>query len=186
MDYYENTNEMLYCNIFHVNPSEKALHPRVFTDSEHDHQRCVNNAMAEAEQVCHEQGQRFTAIRRKVLELIWQQHKPIGAYQILEQLQQESRTAPPTVYRALDFLLGLGLIHRIASLNAFVGCVHPRTAHEGYFFICSSCKTCAELHLETVSREIHQTARQCGFEVHDSAVEIMGVCPLCAATRKQS
>jgi Fur family transcriptional regulator, zinc uptake regulator len=95
-------------------------YPSVFADASHDHQRCVKRAFAEAEQICLEQGQRFTTIRRKVFELIWQQHKPIGAYQILEDLQQESRTAPPTVYRALDFLLNLGLIHRIASLNAFV------------------------------------------------------------------
>lgn len=160
-------------------------YPAVFADSSHDHQRCVNRAFAEAERICLEQGQRFTTIRRKVFELIWQQHKPIGAYQILEDLQQESRTAPPTVYRALDFLLNLGLIHRIASLNAFVGCVHPGAAHEGYFLICTSCKTCAELDATAVSRAIHQSARQCGFIVKDSAVEVMGLCPKCSSTEEK-
>lgn len=156
----------------------------VFADSEHDHQRCVSRALTEAEQICHDQGQRFTTIRRKVLKLVWQQHKPIGAYQILEELQQEGRTAPPTVYRALDFLLNLGLIHRIASLNAFIGCIRPGAAHEGYFLICSSCKACAELNAAAISREIHQTAQNCGFVVQNSAVEIMGICPDCAATGK--
>lgn len=160
-------------------------YPSVFADSAHNHQGCVNRAFAEAEQICHEQGQRFTTIRRKVFELIWQQHKPIGAYQILENLQQESRTAPPTVYRALDFLLNLGLIHRIASLNAFVGCVRPRVAHEGYFLICTSCKTCAELDASTVTRSIRQNARQCGFVVKDSAVEVMGLCPKCSSTKEK-
>ena len=162
-----------------MNPS----YPSVFA-SEHDHQCCVSHALAAAEQICHDRGQRFTTIRRKVLELIWQQHKPIGAYQILEELQHEARTAPPTVYRALDFLLNLGLIHRIASLNAFIGCVHPGATHEGYFFICSSCKTCAELNATAISREIHQTAQECGFVVQNSAVEVMGLCPDCAATGK--
>lgn len=154
----------------------------VFATADHNHQHCVNRALQEAEQICLDQGQRFTAIRRRVFELIWQQHKPIGAYQILEDLQQESRTAPPTVYRALDFLLNLGLIHRIASLNAFIGCVHPRTTHQGYFFICSSCKACAELNAEAISSEIQQTAQKCGFVVQDSAVEVMGICPECATT----
>jgi Fur family transcriptional regulator, zinc uptake regulator len=160
-------------------------YPAVFADSAHDHQPCVDHALAEAEQICLDRGQRFTAIRRKVLELIWQQHKPIGAYQILEELQQESRTAPPTVYRALDFLLNLGLIHRIASLNAFVGCVHPQAAHEGYFLICNSCRTCAELDAGAVTRVIHENARQCGFVVQDSAVEVMGLCPECSTAEDQ-
>lgn len=155
--------------------------PPIFSDPEHDHQQCVSQALAYAEQICLEQGQRFTAIRRRVLELIWQQHKPIGAYQILDVMQQRVRTAPPTVYRALDFLLNLGLIHRIVSLNAFVGCANPEAAHEGYFLICSSCRTCAELDAGTVSRVIQQSARQYDFVVQDSAVEVMGLCRNCSA-----
>lgn len=157
------------------------LQQPAFANPEHDHQLCVKQALATAEQICLDQGQRFTEIRRQVFELIWQQHKPIGAYQILEQLQQKARTAPPTVYRALDFLLNLGLIHRIESLNAFIGCAHPRARHEGYFLICTSCNACAELKAAGITREIQLSARQCGFVVMDSAVEIMGLCPGCAS-----
>ncbi|MCK5914330.1 MAG: transcriptional repressor, partial [Desulfuromusa sp.] len=92
-----------------------------FISEDHDHLSCIAAAMANAEQLCQHRGKRFTAIRRRVFELVWQQHKPIGAYEVLEKLQQDGRAAPPTVYRALDFLLELGLVHRIASLNAFVG-----------------------------------------------------------------
>jgi Fur family zinc uptake transcriptional regulator len=151
-----------------------------FIDPDHDHQQCVTNALLKAEQICLEQGQRFTAIRRNVFELIWQQHKPIGAYQILEELQQQARTAPPTVYRALDFLLNLGLIHRISSLNAFVGCAHPGASHEGYFLICTSCRACAELNTAAITREINRSASQCGFVVQDRLVEVMGLCPDCS------
>jgi len=157
------------------------LHSSSFVDPDHDHQQCVNSAVARAEQICLEQGQRFTAIRRKVFELIWQQHKPIGAYQILEALQRQARTAPPTVYRALDFLLNLGLIHRISSLNAFVGCAHPGASHEGYFLICTSCRACAELNTAAITAEINRSAGQCGFMVQDRLVEVMGLCPDCSA-----
>lgn len=158
-------------------------YPSIFADSGHDHQHCINLALATAERICRDQGQRFTTTRRKVFELIWQQHKPIGAYRILEELQQESRTAPPTVYRALDFLLNLGLIHRIASLNAFVGCAHPGSAHPGYFLICNTCRTCAEPDGSAVTREILLAAKQYDFVVQDSAVEVMGLCPECAAAK---
>ena len=90
----------------------------------HDHSRCVSHALAEAEAICARQGLRLTALRKRVLELVWASHKPLGAYDILGVLSDEDgrRAAPPTVYRALDFLLENGLVHRIASLNAFVGC----------------------------------------------------------------
>ncbi|MDX2494940.1 MAG: hypothetical protein QNK27_08275, partial [Desulfuromusa sp.] len=105
---------------------DKNLH---FISGEHDHQCCLDGAMANAELLCQQRGKRFTSIRRRVFELIWQQHKPIGAYEVLEGLQQDGRAAPPTVYRALDFLLDLGLVHRINSLNAYVGCIHPEYPH---------------------------------------------------------
>lgn len=157
------------------------LYTSSFAHPDHNHQQCIANALHKAEQICLAQGQRFTAIRRKVFELIWQQHKPIGAYQILEELQQQTRTAPPTVYRALDFLLNLGLIHRISSLNAFVGCIHPGASHEGYFLICTSCKACAELNTASITREINHSAEQCRFVVQDRFVEVLGLCPDCSS-----
>ena len=150
-----------------------------FISGEHDHQSCIDRAMENAEQICQRQGQRFTTIRRRIFELVWQQHKPIGAYEVLEKLQQDGRAAPPTVYRALDFLLELGLVHRIASLNAYVGCVHPEYPHDGQFLICTSCRSYAELDVSSVSAAIETSARDSGFEVHHHTIEIMGLCPRC-------
>ena len=150
-----------------------------FISGDHDHQSCISNAMANAERVCQQRGQRFTAIRRRVFELVWQQHKPIGAYEVLEKLQQDGRAAPPTVYRALDFLLELGLVHRIASLNAYVGCVHPEYPHDGQFLICTSCRSYAELDVASIRAAIDKSARDSGFEIHQHTVEIMGLCPRC-------
>ena len=83
----------------------------------HDHSRCVSHALAEAEAICARQGLRLTTLRKRVLELVWASHKPLGAYDILGVLSEEDgrRAAPPTVYRALDFLLENGLVHRIAQ-----------------------------------------------------------------------
>lgn len=155
-----------------------------FIKGEHDHQRCIAEAMANAEQVCLKQGQRFTALRRRVFELVWQQHKPIGAYDVLNLLQTSGRAAPPTVYRALDFLLDLGLIHRIASLNAYVGCIHPTDKHEGQFLICESCKAFAELDSTEITRAVDQNAQKNGFEIHQQTIEIMGLCPHCQGKKE--
>ncbi len=156
-----------------------------FISDDHDHQSCIAAAMRNAEQVCQNSGQRFTTLRRRVFELVWQQHRPIGAYEVLEQLQQDGRAAPPTVYRALDFLLDLGLVHRIASLNAYVGCIHPHRPHEGQFLICESCKAYAELDATAITAAINQCAADSGFVVRQHTVEIMGLCPRCKESREK-
>ena len=93
-----------------------------------------------------QKGVRFTPLRRRVLELVWSSHKPVGAYALLDQLRNEDLgSAPPTVYRALDFLIENGLIHRIERMNAFVGCSHPGEAHRGFFLICGDCGNAEEL-----------------------------------------
>lgn len=158
-------------------------HDLKFIDEDHDRQRCIDQAMANAEYLCQQRGQRFTALRRRVFELVWRQHKPIGAYAVLEKLQQDGRAAPPTVYRALDFLLDLGLIHRIASLNAFVGCSHPHDTHDGQFLICTSCYSYAELNTEAINRAIAGSASDSGFLAQRHTVEIMGLCPRCQENR---
>ncbi|HSX69939.1 MAG TPA: Fur family transcriptional regulator [Pseudomonas sp.] len=147
----------------------------------HDHSRCVADALAEAEQICAQQGTRLTALRKRVLELVWASHKPLGAYDILAVLSEEDgrRAAPPTVYRALDFLLENGLVHRIASLNAFVGCVHPGQLHQGQFLICKACHTAIELELPTISEAISSGASEVGFTVENQTVEVVGLCASC-------
>ncbi|MDT8419460.1 MAG: Fur family transcriptional regulator [Desulfuromonadales bacterium] len=150
-----------------------------FSCNKGGHQICIAEAIHVAEVLCRQRKQRFTNIRRRVLQLVWHQHKPIGAYQVLEALQQEGRAAPPTVYRALDFLQQMGLVHRIASLNAYVGCAHPGIPHDGQFLICESCKTLAELDAAEISNAIQQSADRSGFKAHRQTVEIMGLCPRC-------
>lgn len=147
----------------------------------HDHSRCVNHALAEAESICTRQGLRLTTLRKRVLELVWASHKPLGAYDILAVLSDADgrRAAPPTVYRALDFLLENGLVHRIASLNAFVGCSHPEHAHQGQFLICRGCHAAIELEQATISDAISSSAAGVGFAVESQTVEVVGLCAGC-------
>jgi len=159
----------------------------VFPRSGHDHDRCVADALAAAESVCSEAGERLTAIRRRVLELVWDSHRPIGAYAILDHLKEDGRSAaPPTVYRALDFLLERGLIHRIESLNAFVGCAHPGESHLVQFLICRSCGMTAELDDRRLSDAIGRSAADHGFAIQTRVVELSGTCAACLSARPRS
>jgi Fur family zinc uptake transcriptional regulator len=151
-----------------------------FPRRDHDHLRCVAEAMSDAVSLCRARGARLTPLRARVLEIVWQSHKPLGAYDILAVLAAEGRSsAPPTVYRALEFLLEQGLVHRLSSLNAFIGCSQPGHAGSGQFLICRSCGNAAELNDGGIERAITGSAAAQGFAVHGHTVEISGVCPDC-------
>lgn len=151
-----------------------------FPSAAHDHDSCVANAMATAEDLCRQQGLRFTALRRRVLTLVWDSHKPVGAYEILDRLGTEGRrAAPPTVYRALDFLIEAGLVHRLNSLNAFIGCPDPASSHSGQFLICRQCRTVVELDDRDIDTLVGDKARQLGFSEVHQMLEIQGLCSDC-------
>lgn len=136
--------------------------------------------MAHAIAHCAARRARLTPLRRRVLEILWCQHEPQGAYAILAVLGREGfGGAPPTVYRALEFLLDQGLAHRIASLNAFVACARPGHPGSGQFLICESCGTAAELNDGEVEQVIARSAASQGFAAEQHTVEISGRCPRC-------
>lgn len=146
----------------------------------HDHARCIHHALVRADTLCRERGVRLTAQRARVLELVWGSHQPVGAYELLERLRAEGlNAAPPTVYRALEFLLAQGLIHRIESLSAYVGCTCPGERHGAQFLICDCCHAVAELADDRVSRTIRQSGAGVDFQVGHQTVEVHGVCRRC-------
>ena len=156
--------------------SASAYHP-------HDHQGCINTALQQATKLCTEQGVRLTPIRKRVLELVWQSHKPMGAYDLLPALAADGfNSAPPTVYRALDFLLDLGLVHRLASLNAFIGCTHPGHEHDSCFLLCQTCGKAQEIDAQPWFTALSDAAKSQGFEVDKQLTEVLGTCPQCAAS----
>lgn len=122
----------------------------------------------------------MTAQRRRVLELICQSDTPVGAYEILDGLRATlSNPAPPTVYRALDFLLEQGLIHRIESLHAFIGCSHPDHPHASQFLICSDCGDVSEIEDPQITEGLRQAQEAVGFKPGRPVIELLGTCAQC-------
>lgn len=156
-----------------------------FSQAGHDHQACIADALARAEAVCAERGLRLTAIRRRVLELIWANHQPTKAYDLLARINAErGNAAPPTVYRALDFLLEAGLVHKIESQNAFIGCAVNHDRNPPKFFICRECGRAAEIQSRDIDDAIASEAEQTGFVVDHQTIEVDGLCAACARRRK--
>jgi len=160
---------------------EERPHQPVFPAPDHDHARCSNDAMAVAEAVCLERGQRLTAIRRKVLDELLGSHKPLGAYEIIDRLARRgTRPAPITAYRALEFLRENGLVHRIESRNAFIACVHNHPAGElVVFLICEHCGAVGEASSAELAASLTAAAGAAGFMPKSPVIEITGVCSHC-------
>lgn len=156
--------------------------PRVaLSHSRHDHDVCIADALTRADALCREQGLRLTAIRRRVLELIWANHQPTKAYDLLATINTErGNAAPPTVYRALDFLLEAGLIHKIESQNAFIGCAVDHERNQPKFFICRQCGRAAEIQSAEIDAAIADEAGRAGFVVDHQTIEVDGLCAACA------
>ncbi|MGH8245871.1 MAG: transcriptional repressor, partial [Gammaproteobacteria bacterium] len=142
-------------------------------------------ALAKAESACEQRGLRLTRLRRRVLELVWGSHEPVKAYVILDRLRTEHRAAaPPTVYRALDFLREHGFVHKIESLNSYFGCAEPGHPNEGQFLICRQCGEVAELDDERVAGLLQQRAKDLRFAVEHQTIEVAGLCAHCRPGRQ--
>src|SRR5881628_1225622 len=132
-----------------------------FPAPDHDHGRCTAEAMAHAEEVCARRAQKFTPIRRQVLQALLSSHRPLGAYEVIDELARGMpRPAPITVYRALDFLMTNGLVHRIESRNAYLACAHDHdSAALVAFLICERCGSVGEIPAAPVARDLAAAAR---------------------------
>jgi len=144
----------------------------------------VADFLAQAEQLCAQRKLRFTALRRTVLELVCRYDQPVGAYTLLDDLRETGRSAaPPTVYRALNFLQQQGLVHRLANDNTYIACAHPQQQHAGLFLVCRACGGAREVHTRQVDNAIARQARPYDFQVEKAAVEVIGLCAACAGDK---
>src|SRR6516165_1974 len=136
-----------------------------FPAPDHDHGRCTADALTHAEAVCEQRAQKFTPIRRQVLQALLSSHRPLGAYEVIDELAKTMpRPAPITVYRALDFLMANGLVHRIESRNAYLACAHDHDAAAMVaFLICERCGSVGEIPAAQVAQGIGAAARASGF-----------------------
>jgi Fur family zinc uptake transcriptional regulator len=140
----------------------------------------MSDALTAAEARCAANGLRFTPVRRKVLEILLQNHRALGAYTILDRLREDGfGSQPPVAYRALDFLVANGLAHKIERLNAFIACVHPSHSHTPAFMICRLCDAVAEAQSSPAQGALGKAARATGFRIERTVVEASGICPSC-------
>lgn len=154
----------------------------------HAHVHDAPGFVAAVEAACAQRGLRLTASRREVLRLIAAHGQPAKAYELLEQLRmRHASAAPPTIYRALDFLVRNGFIHRLDSINAFVTCHHPEQAHQVPILICDSCQHAEEVCDDgRVARLIVAQAEQRGFVPSAQTLEVHGLCRRCSAANARS
>ncbi len=152
-----------------------------FPAPDHDHGRCTADALAHAEALCARRAQRLTPIRRQVLEALLESHRPLGAYEIIERTGEHgARPAPITIYRALEFLIENGLVHRIESRNAFIACIHHHASGDFVaFLICERCGSVGEVSAKAVGESLKNASRAAGFTPKAPVVEIGGICAHC-------
>ncbi|MHB8912313.1 MAG: transcriptional repressor [Lysobacter sp.] len=152
------------------------------TDPRH-HVHDGNAFVSEVARLCEQRGLRLTPLRANALRLIADAGRPVKAYELLDQMKAtHEAAAPPTVYRALDFLLEHGFIHKLSSINAYVGCHHPGAAqHAVPFLICDRCQSATELEDERIVELLDARARATGFVPQAQTLEVHGLCAGCAA-----
>jgi Fur family transcriptional regulator, zinc uptake regulator len=152
-----------------------------FLDPHHDHAHCTADLIARAERTCERRGSKLTGQRREILSSVAQSHSAVGAYDIIERMAEHGpRPAPITVYRALDFLLAHGLVHKIESRNAFVACSHSHEGQPAALLICETCGTVAELDAPEIFERIAQKAKAQKFSPAHTVIEMSGTCGSCA------
>lgn len=147
----------------------------------HAHAQCKSKALHKAQALCSEQGVRLTPLRQRVLEMVWDSHTPSKPYDLLERLKHEDFNAqPPTVYRALEFLQANGLVHRLNSLNAYIGCTHPQAHADCTLLICTQCGDVAESCDDAVLQAVVKAANRVRFTAAHASLEITGQCSDCS------
>lgn len=148
----------------------------------HDHTACISDAIATADRICAHHKLQLTPVRRRVLEILLDEHKALGAYQILDRLRDEGLgSQPPVVYRALEFLVQNRLAHRVERRNAFIACGHPERPHAPAFLICQVCDAVVEAASAPGRDALCAAAAEIGFQVDRTVIEAEGICPRCIA-----
>jgi len=148
----------------------------------HMHGDSQEAALTLAEEYCRERGEKLTPIRRKVLELLLNSGRATKAYSLLDEMRQiHPGSAPPTVYRALDFLLSAGLVHRIESINAFTVCHDLTQCQHGILVVCQQCGTVTELHQPKLRQALVAQIEDAGYRLASDEIELKGLCAACQA-----
>lgn len=153
----------------------------LLTPDDHNRREHIDNAVARLHAICKTRGVRLTDSRLQVFKLICQHKKPLGAYLLLDLLEQEftRHISPQTIYRALKFLLEQGFIHRIQSLSAFVSCSYLPHEQRSHYLVCRLCEDVVELQQPLIDQKIYNAAVEAAFTVETQSLEVRGICKRC-------
>ncbi|HIJ83891.1 MAG: transcriptional regulator np20 [Magnetococcales bacterium] len=152
-----------------------------FLPFQHDHDRCKAGILGKADAICRQKKVRLTPQRREVLAILSGSHRCLGAYDILGQMNGRTgrRLAPMAVYRSLEFLMDMGLVHRVGIRNAYFACTHPGHDQRPQFWICRHCDCVVETESYAIANLLPQVAQDIGFNLETVNVELVGVCSDC-------
>ena len=132
------------------------------------------------EALCRQRGGRLTKQRRTVLAMLTAARRPLSAYELLDLLKPADRAATPaSTYRSLEFLVGVGLAHRLETTRSFVACEHPEHLHAVQFLICRTCGTVVETEDKRLVRATDELGERHGFALEQRTVELTGICGAC-------
>ncbi len=159
----------------------RSIEPEPCIDVNYHEQLAPPERVMQAMNLCRTRGVRLTKLRRQVLELLWESARPAGAYEMIDALEVRNsrQVAPPTVYRALEFLITQGFASKIVSRNAYVACAHPERRHDRVFLICGDCEGWVELEDPQLERQLAEDAAHRGFRATQRVVEVLGKCANC-------
>ncbi len=138
--------------------------------------------VARAAQYCEQHGLNLTPARAQILEILASSETPLGAYEMIDRLaaQGTARPAPTIIYRALEFLLANGFVHRIESKNAYLACDHAHHNHDVIvFLLCDTCGKAVESSGQSLAKGIATLAGEAGFSPRGQVIEIAGLCAAC-------
>ncbi|MFQ3354536.1 MAG: Fur family zinc uptake transcriptional regulator [Paracoccaceae bacterium] len=166
--------------MLYYNSQVGGLKMETLSFEKHDHRACIAKSLEIVVRCCKEAELQFTPTRKKVLEILLEEHRALGAYEILEKLRADGISSqPPVAYRALDFLVKNGFAHKIEGLNAFIACTILGKAHSPAFLICRMCAAVAESQPENSREYLDDTAQNAGFLIENTVIEAQGLCPKC-------
>ena len=148
--------------------------------SSHRHNHCISKAKTRFIDQLKKMGKSIGRNDEPVLNLLLSNHRIFSAYDIAETISElGKRVQPIQIYRSLEKLMALGLVHRLSTKNGFIACYEDGECATGQFLICTECESVKEIDSQLINREIHDSAQENSFSIGSKSIEVLGVCGNC-------